>query len=462
MKIVVIGGSHAGLSCAIRARKEYPDSQIVIYEKQQNVGFISQNILRYLDDEINFLEGSSYTSISELNKLNIVVRNRTSVLNIDMESKAIKILDLTDGTESEDNYDKLILATGSSPSLLPIVTENYEHIFTLKTFKDAGKLKKFMGEARNIIIVGGGASGVELSYILTKYNIKATLIHSSEHILNRYLDDEVSDGIQASLEKSGVEIHTNTIVTDIWHEKDDYKNKSVSHLVTKDGKKFVADGIIYAVGSRPNTFLVSDKLSLNDKGAIIVDEYMQTSHPDVFAVGDCATTSLTNIKEPIYISNASDAIRQGETAAINLVEAKDKVTKSQGTYKLNYDLKNILCKTGLTLKQAKREGFDCGIVHVKDDYESAGLFFEIWLVYEKESHKILGMQSRGSAPEIAPQIDIISLAIQNNMTIKELEYVDFYFRHGFKNPKSFAKLIADEIRDKEAKEKNDGAGSKIK
>jgi len=462
MKIAIVGGSHAGLACAIKARKEYPNSQIIIYEKQRNLGFVSQNILRYLNDEINSVEGSSYISISDLKESNIIVKNHTSVLNIDIESKLIDFIDLTNEVKSKDYYDKLVLATGSSPSLLPIITENSEQIFTLKTFKDATRLKKLMREARSIIIVGGGATGVELSHIFSKYNIETTLIHSSEYILNRYLDKEVSYKVQSSLEKKGVRIYTETTVKDIWYEKYEYKNKAVGYLVTKNGEKFVADGIIYAIGSRPNTFLAQNKISMNNKGAIIVDDYMQTNYPDIFAVGDCATTSFTNINKPIFSSNASDAIRQGEIAAINLKELKKKIIKSQGTYKLNYDSQNILCKTGLSLNQAKREGFDCDTAYVRDTYESTGLFFELWLVYEKGTHKILGMQSNGSAPEIAPQIDIISLAIHNGMTINDLEYVDFYFRHGYKNPKSFTKLIVDEIQDKEIRENNYDTGSKIK
>lgn len=214
--------------------------------------------------------------------------------------------------------------------------------------------------------------------------------------------------------------------------------------------------MIYATGFRPSSFLVADKVELGDKGSIVVDEYMQTSHPDIFAVGDCATTRLTNVKKPQYIPHVSDAIRQGEVAAVNLITPKVKLNKSQGTYKLNFADNIVLCMTGLTYKKAKLEGFNCEIVFVRDDYVNSDYYYELWLVYEKGSRKILGAQSRGTAPEIVSQADIISLAIQNNMTVDDIEYTDFYYKHGFKNPRSFTKILADKIRQIDHNNSNKG------
>jgi NADPH-dependent 2,4-dienoyl-CoA reductase/sulfur reductase-like enzyme len=268
--------------------------------------------------------------------------------------------------------------------------------------------------------------------------------------LDRYLDEAVAHDTQETLESEGVEIHTNSVVTAIEDELDNEKaHKKKSHVFTRDGSEYVADGIIYATGFRPNSFLVADQVELGDKGAIVVDEFMHTSVPDVFAVGDCATTTLTNVKKPSYVPHASDAIRQGEVAAVNLFSPTVKLNKSQGTYKLNFNDEVSLCMTGLNLSKAKAERFDCEMVYVRDEYVNSPNYYELWLIYEKGTHKILGMQSKGSAPELASQADIISLAIQNEMTVNEIEYTDFYYKHGFKNPRSFTKLIADQIRRQE-------------
>ncbi len=176
---------------------------------------------------------------------------------------------------------------------------------------------------------------------------------------------------------------------------------------------------------------------------------MQTSHPDVYAVGDCATTKLTNVKEPTYVPHASDAIRQGDVAGANLAGNTVQLKYSQGTYKLNFDRDISLCMSGLTHEKAKQEGFDSDVVTIRDQYVNGNAFFEAYLVYEKVTHKILGIQCKGSSFEVGAQAEIISLAIQNNLTVEDLQYSDFYFKHGFNNPRSFTQILADAIRQKE-------------
>lgn len=450
MEIRIIGGSHAGIACAIRAREEFPDSQIVIYEKQKGIGFVAQSIPLYLSGDSGFLKLSDYITISELEKLNIMVKTQTAIDDIDLENKTIHYVDLVYGEEDTDTFDKLVLATGSYPNLPLVKGDFQDKLYVVKKLEDAVKLKKLMRESRSCIIIGGGAIGVELAKILNDSRIDTTLIHSSEHILNRYLDKDIAEETQSFLETEGIKIFTNSIVTSIEEEDDpEQHHKKISHVATSDGKQFTADGVIYATGFRPNSFLVADKLELGDKGAILVDEYMQTSHPDVFAVGDCSTTSLKNVQKPTYVPHASDAIRQGDVAAINLSEKKVKIKKSQGTYKLNFDNEFSLCMTGLSFEKAKKEGFDCEVAFIRDDYVNSDKYFEMWLVYEKETHKILGMQCKGSANELGAQADIISLAIQNDMTVADIEYTDFYFKHGFTNPRSFTKMFADKIRQNE-------------
>ncbi|OQO64488.1 NADH oxidase [Enterococcus faecium] len=450
MEIRIIGGSHAGIACAIRAREEFPDSKIVIYEKQKGIGFIAQSIPYYLSGDSDFLKLSSYITITELEKLNIMVKTQTVVEDINVENKTIHYIDLVYGNEDSDKFDKLVLATGSYPSL-PLVRGDFQDkLYVVKKLEDAVKLKKLMHESRSCIIIGGGAIGVELSKILNNSFIDTTLIHSSDFILNRYLDKSSAEETQNFLESKGIKIYTNSRVSSIEEEVDlEHGYKKISRVKTSDGKHFIADGVIYATGFRPNSFLVADKLELGDKGAILVDEYMQTSHPDIFAVGDCSTTSLKNVKTPTYVPHASDAIRQGDVAAVNLGERKVKIKKSQGTYKLNFDNEFSLCMTGLTLEKAKKQGFDCEVAFIRDDYVNSDKYFEMWLVYEKVTHRILGMQCKGSASELGAQVDIISLAIQNDMSVSDIEYTDFYFKHGFNNPRSFTKMFADKIRQNE-------------
>jgi NADPH-dependent 2,4-dienoyl-CoA reductase/sulfur reductase-like enzyme len=452
MRIIIIGGSHAGIAAATRAKEEYPDADVVIYERQNTIGFIAQSIPYYLTDNPNFRKVSSYTTIQELENQGIQILTLHSVTDLDLENKTINFFDFITREQGTDHFDKLILAFGSYPSL-PLVDGDFQDkLFIIKKFDDAVKIKEFMKTARSVIVLGGGAIGTEIARIMTDAGINTILVHSSPYILNRYLDREVAETVEEVLRKDGMIIHTSSVVTDIDEESyltEDGDAKTISHVKTRDGRSYTADGIIYATGFRPNTFLVADKLELGDKGAIVVDDYMQTSHPDVFAVGDCSTTNITHIQKPSYIPHASDAIREGAIAAINLFEKKRPICKSQGTYKLNFVEGLTLAMTGLSKARAQQEGFDAKTSKIQEHYMNTDTYFDMWVVYEVGTHKILGMQCLGSAPDIAPLSDMMSLAIQADMTIEDLEYADFYFKHGYKNPRSFTQIIADKIREEE-------------
>jgi NADPH-dependent 2,4-dienoyl-CoA reductase/sulfur reductase-like enzyme len=219
---------------------------------------------------------------------------------------------------------------------------------------------------------------------------------------------------------------------------------------------FSGDGIIYATGFRPNSFLVGDAAELGDKGAIVVDDYMRTSIPDVFAVGDCSTTNLTNVARPVYVPHASDAFRQGEIAAINLTGPRQRINPSQGTYNLNIGSRTM-CISGITRKRAIEEGFDAEIASYRNEFldiddllpsddNDEDPYYKVWLVYERGTHKILGFELRGTATDLSPYADLMSLAIERGLTVEDLEFVDFYFKQGYANPRSFSKYLAAVVR----------------
>ena len=443
MRVVIIGGSHAGIACASRAREEYPDAEIVIYEKQGSIGFVAQSIPLFLRDDPHFETLASYVDVEGLAKHDILVKTGSVVRSVDPEAKQVEVM-TDDGLLRTDTYDKLVLATGSYPSI-PLTIGSYEDLlFVVKNYAHAVKIREFMDHAGTVLVIGGGAIGIETCRVMLDRGLRTTLLQSHAYILDRYLDPDVAAHGRAALEEEGLEIHTSTVVTDIREEvADDGRRQAV--VTSSDGREFRADGVIYATGFRPNSFLVGRLARLGDKGAIVVDEYMRTSLPDVFAVGDCATTTLTHVAEPKYVPHASDALRQGEIAAINLAGPRQKINPSQGTYNLNIGSRT-LCMTGLSHHRALQEGYDAAVAYLKNDFLEGDSHYRIWLVYEKGTHKILGMQLRGTARELSPYADIVSLAIERDMTIEELEFADFYFKHGYRNPNNFTKILADIVR----------------
>lgn len=449
MKVVIVGGAHAAVACAIKTRTEYPDSEIVLYERQKSIGFAAQNIPRYLLGHQDFSYLFNEQTKAQLENLKIQVFTQTVVVELNLGVKKLKVFDLYQELEEEVTYDKLVLAMGSSPSL-PLA-QGYvgKNFFIIKRADEAEKLKKFMQEAHSVLIVGGGAIGTELAQVMSARGIETTLLHSSSHLLHNYLDEAVSDRVRKSLEESGVTVFTDEIVHSITEEADEQSARKSSHIQTQKGKQFVADGVIYATGFLPNSFLVAEQLDLGDKGAIVVNDYLQTSQEDVFAVGDCATTQVKNMKTARYLSHASDALRQGEIAALNLRKPQRKIPATQSTYKFTLGSRHILAVTGLNLAKAQSEGFAAAIVSIRDVVVDTHDYVDSWLVYEKKTHKILGYQCFGNVEGIAEQADLISLAIQNDMSIESLEYSDFHFRTTYNNPQSFVKRLADEVRIKE-------------
>ena len=188
-------------------------------------------------------------------------------------------------------------------------------------------------------------------------------------------------------------------------------------------------------------------------GAIEVDEYMQTSTPDVFAIGDCATSLVHRVKGTKYLPHASEALRQGRVAAMNLLEPKVKITPSEGTYNMNM-FDRSLCMTGLSETRAKAQGLDCRTVHLTNTTLDGQAYVDLWMVYEKGTHKLLGLQAEGTAESVEADADIFSLALQRDCTLEDLEYMDMYFKHNFKNPYGTLKMLAETVRQIEREEQN--------
>ncbi|GAA2178659.1 FAD/NAD(P)-binding oxidoreductase [Brooklawnia cerclae] len=353
MRVVIIGGSHAGISCALRVREEYPDAEVVMYESQGSIGFIAQSIPLYLRGDKHFEKLKSYTDVPALERHGVVVRINTEIRGVDTDAKTLEVVP-AGGVQFTDRYDKLVLATGSYPSI-PLAFGSYrDSLYLVKNYEHATRIKELMESAKRIVIIGGGAIGVEVARALLHKNVPTTLLQSHATILDRYVDDEVNIDIIDSLRSAGLDVHTEALVTEFEEVLGPDGRRQVM-AKTSDGRAFSGDGIIYATGFRPNSFLLGGKAELGDKGAIVVDDYMRTSIPDVFAVGDCSTTNLTNVARPVYVPHASDAFRQGEIAAINLVGPRQKINPSQGTYNLNIGSRTM-CISGITYKRAIEEG----------------------------------------------------------------------------------------------------------
>ncbi|AGV74126.1 NAD(P)/FAD-dependent oxidoreductase [Lactococcus cremoris] len=442
MKIVIVGSSHAGICAGLRALEEYPEAEITLYDKRNQVSFVSQGIISYLAGQKSVLNQSSYSSVEELKEAGLNMQMETVIEEIDTNHKKVFYRRSNSKKTKVTDYDKLILATGSYPAMTSVPFDKKSNLYFLKSMEDAIKAEEFLATAKNIAVIGGGMTGVEVARITQDRGIQTTLIHRNKNLLNDYLDEPASRLLESWMNAEGTRLLLNTEVTEI---SVDGENTVVQ---TTNGQKIAVDGVIFTIGFRPNSYLLNQQVELGDRGAVVVDEYMQTSCPDVFAVGDVSTTYVNLLEENRYLPHASDAVRDGEIAAINLLEARQKITSTQGTY--HVPMKNlVMAMTGITMKQAVGFGYDADAVHLLNEHLEGRLPSNIWMIYERRTHQILGLQCIGKTSDMAEYVNIFSLAIQQQLRIEDIEFTDFYFEHGYKDPRGFNRILARLVRENE-------------
>ncbi|MCX7903136.1 MAG: FAD-dependent oxidoreductase [Caloramator sp.] len=438
MKVVVIGCTHAGTAAIVNTAKLYKDANITVYEKNDNISFLSCGIALYVGGIVKDPLGLFYSSPEKLKELGVDTRMKHEVLDADLDKKILKVKNLDTGVIFEDNYDKLIITTGSWPIVPKIEGIEFENILLAKNFYHSNTIIEKSKYAKNIVIVGAGYIGVELAEAFERNGKNVTLIDSQDRILSKYLDKEFTDLAEEELKKYGIKLALSQSVVRFEGE-----NGKVKRVVT-DKETYDADLVILCIGFRPNTDLFKGKLNMLSNGAIIVDEYMRTSKEDVFAAGDSCAVIYNPIKKHEYIPLATNAVRMGTLVARNLVKPTTKYLGTQGTSGIKiYDLN--IAATGLTENMAKYYGLDAQSVLIEDSYRPEFMPTHdkaiLKVVYEKKSKRILGSQIL-SKVDLTQMMNTASVCIQNEMTIDELAFVDFFFQPHFNKPWNLLNIAA--------------------
>lgn len=438
MKIIVVGCTHAGTAAVVNMKELYPDSEIVVYEKNDNISFLSCGIALSVGNVVTDPEKLFYNSPENLASQCIVTKMKHEVLDIDFDNKTIKVKNLLDNTIIEDNYDKLVLTLGSWPIVPKFEGGNLENIVLCKNYDHAKNIIHKAENSKNVVVIGAGYIGVELAEAFQMKNKNITLIDAENRIMSKYLDKEFTDKAEEEFTKKGVKLVLGQRV-----QKFEGDTK-VSKVYT-DKSSFDADLVVLCIGFAPNTNLVKGKLNTLPNGAIIIDEYMRTSKEDVFAAGDCCVVKLNPANENRYIPLATNAVRMGTLVAKNLINPTLKYMGTQGTSGIKiYDL--CIASTGLTEEVAKSTtNLNVDSVIAVDNYrpEFMPTFEEATLkiVYDKDTRKIIGGQIM-SKIDLTQFMNTLSVVIQKEMTIEELAVTDFFFQPHFNKPWSLLNIAA--------------------
>lgn len=438
MKIVVVGCTHAGTAAVVNLKELYPGSQITIYEKNDNISFLSCGIALSVSDVVTEPEKLFYNSPENLASQGIITNMKHEVLDIDFNNKKLSVKNLVTGETAEDNYDKLVLTLGSWPIVPKFEGGNLENIVLCKNYDHAKTIIEKSKHAKNVVVIGAGYIGVELAEAFEMKSKNVTLIDAEDRIMAKYLDKDFTDIAEAEFTKRGVNLVLGQKV-----QKFEGDNK-VSKVITDKGE-FEADLVVLCIGFAPNTNLVKGKLDTLPNGAIIIDEYMRTSEKDVFAAGDCCVVRFNPAKENRYIPLATNAVRMGTLVAKNLVNPTLKYMGTQGTSGIKiYDL--CIASTGLTEEVAKNTtNLNVASITATDNYrpEFMPSFEEakVKLVYDKDTRKVVGGQII-SKMDLTQFMNTLSVVIQNEMTIEELAMTDFFFQPHFNKPWSLLNIAA--------------------
>lgn len=433
MKIAVIGCTHAGTAAVSNMTKLYPEAEITVYEKNDNVSFLSCGIALYVGGVVQDAQGLFYSSPQELENMGVTMKMKHAVTSIDAEAKTLTAKNLATDEIIEDTYDKLVMTTGSWPIVPPLEGIKLNNIVLSKNYNHANNIIEKAKDAQKITVVGAGYIGIELVEAFESYGKDVTLIDSADRILSKYLDPEYTEVIENDFKNRGVTLALGETVS-----KFEGENGNVTKVVTTKGD-YETDLVVLCIGFKPNTELLKGQVDMLDNGAIIVNEYMQTSNKDIFAAGDSCAILYNPTGKHAYIPLATNAVRMGTLAAKNLVQKSIKYMGTQGTSGIKiYD--NNIASTGMTETAASFLDMNVKSITIleNDRPEFMPTYEQVTLkvVYEEDTRRIVGAQVMSKA-DLTQSINTLSVCIQNGMTIEELGFVDFFFQPHYNKPWNF-------------------------
>lgn len=436
MKVVIIGCTHAGTITASQVFSQHPDAEVTIYEKNDNVSFLSCGIATYLGGVAKSIDDMFYSSPEALAQLGAAVHMQHEVTAVDLKKKTLKVKNLVSGEESEDYYDKLMVTTGSWPLIPNLPGIDDPNVYLCKNYNHAKKLFEVAKNAQKIVVIGGGYIGVELVEAYSKQGKQVTLIDGNDRLLSKYYDAKYTDIVTKDFEDHQVTLAFDELVAGFEH-----KDQGV--VVKTNKGSYDADIAILCIGFRPNTGLFKDQLEFNADGSIKTNAYMQTSDPDVYGAGDSVAVHYNPTNQEAYVPLATNAVRQGIIAGTNLYGNTMTYMGTQSTSGLQlYD--NSMSSTGMTLESARAAGFDADAVTFEDNYRPEFMPTNAkvigTVVWDRSNNQILGAQFM-SKLDISMYANAVSVMIQNHNTINFMAMVDMLFQPNFDRPFNFINLL---------------------
>lgn len=424
-KIVIIGGVACGPKAASRARRCDPQAKITIIEQGDLISYAGCGLTYYIAGVTEGRDTLLRRTPQDFKKvMDIDVLTRTEVTSINRSAHRVETVDLKTGQRAAISYDKLVLATGATPIIPTMEGEKLKGVFTLKTIQDADAILDFIAshKAQKAAIIGASLIGIEAAEALACRGLSITMVEALSWALPAFLDAEVAASLTKHLLKKGVNVLLNQKVTGLEGDK----QGRVRWVVT-ERDRVEADIVLLAIGVRPNVKLAQDTgLAIGATGAISVNDYLETSDPDIFAGGDCVENVNLITGSKVHAPMGSTANKHGRIIGTNVTGGRNRFPGILGTLMLKAFDYNV-GRVGLNENEARKAGFEVvtALVPAPDHahYYPGSEDILVKLVADVSSHKILGGQIVGRG-EVAKRNDVLATALAFDCKAETLANLD--------------------------------------
>ncbi|MCD8119111.1 MAG: FAD-dependent oxidoreductase [Lachnospiraceae bacterium] len=467
MEVLIVGGVAAGTKAAAKAKRMDRAAHVTLVTKDKDISYAGCGLPYYVGGVIEDAAALVVNTPQKFAGLTGVdVRTETEAVSLCAAGKKVVVRDLKTGEKEVCSYDKLVIATGARPAVLPVPGTDLTGVFTMRTPEDAVGIRSYIEEqqVRRAVVIGAGFIGLEAAENLAAKGVKVTVIDFASQLLPNVLDPEMAAYVKRHLQKEGIRVITGTSAEEILGDGAAKASEgSMCDGSAADGQKGKVTGIrtsagmlpcelvVMAAGVRPNTEFLQDSGLAMEKGLILVDDEMKTNLEDVYAAGDCVRVKNRITGAPQWSPMGSSANMEARTLAMNMMnpaasaadDAESCAKSAAGTAKkypgvlgtavLQLPHLNV-GRTGLTEAQAKEAGYDVVTVLAPVDDKpaympGAGLFF-VKLLADRASRKLLGVQVLG-AGAVDKVTDIVVMALNMGATLEDIENADFAYAPPF-------------------------------
>lgn len=426
-KLIVIGGTAAGLSAASKAKRVNPDMEIQVFEKSGYISYGACGLPYFVGGMIAEPDDLVSLTVDQMtHKRGIPTVTHHEVTKIDRENKTVTVVNLDTQETSVHAYDKLVIATGAYPIVPNIPGVDADGVYYLRTVEDGIRLKSVVKAEgkKKAAIVGGGFIGLEVAEEMSLCGIEVHVYELMPRLLP-FLDESFSEIVKETLTKNGVHVHTGVGVEAILTE-----DGRVNGVKASDGEELPVDFVLMSIGVLPASGLAKDAgLELGIKGTIVVDDEMRTSDPSIWACGDCVQMKNRITGQAVHVPLGTTANKQGRIAGENVAGGHETFKGVLGSSVTKvFDL--YIATTGLSEQQASQAGYEVATsIVTKGDrasYYPGSRDNKICLVLDKKSGRLLGAQGVGSET-IAGRINVFATAITCGMTVPEINELDLVY-----------------------------------